>query len=658
MPASTAPLFKKHASLLRLPNASTGSRPKPPTPASSAYLDRDGNGTPAGWRVLGKVVTNPWNALKRPPTGTAPAAEYVDTPPEKRARLLPTELVEEILEYLEDDPPSLATCSLVCRTWFRLASPLLWHDPKLHSSDALVHFARLLVRTSDQATTKSITPWPSFRATPQHVPSSFDLIHSLQFNLPYLRLKRVSQPRSTKIVRWIGSWRRERLWNRMVSSMGIMLVNLKRLHILSAPVWLTDKALEHIVQSCGETLEELGVANAVRITDKGMEVIAAGCKSLKKLDVSRCLRVGDAGVVAVAEARKQHITGLDLAGCQCSDVGVMAIAMFCSRIVNLSLEDCFMLSQRSICAVVNHCSEIESLKLPCFIYPHSYPPGEVSTYPIVQSLLNKPTTHQPLKSLTLSMVHGLTLDEQLPALLRKHTSLRELDLFGSIALSAKCASAMSNLTHLVLASTGLVEDEFAKGIAEHCHALVHLDLSYCQITAVGAGAVIGKCGRLRYCSFAFNRALRLAPLVEWGDRGYGEEGRCGIFADRARSFSLTALKLCQVAALSDACVRALPRIAPNLTDLDLSYCQEVSDEESVLYMVRNLPLLSKLNISCCDTLLGTVGVINGHRAAKSVLKNWSETAPVRHDHYHDYDRHRFCLITRQMSGLRAAARAV
>lgn len=294
-----------------------------------------------------------------------------------------------------------------------------------------------------------------------------------------------------------------------------------------------------------------------------------------------------------------------------------------------------MLTQQSISAVILQCPRIENLTLPCFIYPHASPTSDTSTFPIINALLDRPPQHHQFKTLGLSMCSGSIINSQLPKLLEKHPSLRRLELVGSIALTAACTPSLAMLSHLVVASTGMVDDDFAFGIAESCAGLRHLNLSHCQISAVGMGRLLQKCTNLQLLFLAFNRQLQLTSLVERGSESLdggrdGTDGGSRTGMGQVRSLTLLSLGLCQTA-VSDTCVRAIRHIAPNITNIDLSHCQYIKNQTDVGDTIKSLRRLSKINLSCCDKLLGTVAKLSEQPGLRleAGLKQWSDPPPER-----------------------------
>ena len=109
------------------------------------------------------------------------------------------------------------------------------------------------------------------------------------------------------------------------------LVYLKKLSLKRCGV--SDRgadALAAIVQ-----LECLKVSSSAELTSEGICAIAAGCLSLKHLDISSCPNVGNAGVAAAA--RLPCLRSLSLCGCgKITDEGVMTL-ICATQLVDLNL---------------------------------------------------------------------------------------------------------------------------------------------------------------------------------------------------------------------------------------------------------------------------------------------------------------------------------
>ncbi|TPX64290.1 hypothetical protein SpCBS45565_g05996 [Spizellomyces sp. 'palustris'] len=625
-------------------------------------------------------------------TGIKPVHHKMPSP----AMRLPDEILDDIFRYTSHRPADLASCSLVCARWHRIVSLHLWEslDPSSHWS---------MKRLGNVFNSASRRQHRNARGTKQSE------VHPTTSNLPLVRAINLGavgllpdEPPlkfggSGGMANGLARWCLRRRWVRVISLAGEALPNLKRLDLSYSAGWLRDDAIFKIVKSCGKTLEELSLANGYLVTDDGIGALARGCKKLRKLDVSHCLLVGDKGVAVLAEEGNRRLRELIMTACNIGDLGVLFLGVFCTELRTLDLEDCFMLTQKSLTVIIAKCIQLEHIKLPCFVYPRFGPAADQnSPHPVLESLLKRPPC-STFKTLGLSMCSGEEIDTHLPRILARFPTIETLEISGSPTVSSIVAPALSHITRLVLASTGQVDDEFAAAVAEHCHELVHLDLSHCRVTAVGAAPLFVKCPKLRFLCLAYNRGLRLfhlysllkhkqlasssldpeqkrhlafcldvrPRLLKIEDVPCPEASRCPM--NLVAAPALRTLGLCQIGAITDDCVRILHKIAPNVVDVDLSHCPALVDPRVIYGFVKKARSLKRLNLSCCDRLLGTAGAVrrNGRIVAKVVkvgqeegLRKWSDEPPKRCGYHHPpiakLDRHRFCLIESKMTALRAA----
>ena len=104
---------------------------------------------------------------------------------------------------------------------------------------------------------------------------------------------------------------------------------VERLHIAKET---TDDELAALVQQYSHVREVSSITGRSKITDAGVQAVAAQCPELQKLNLNRCSQITDAAVTAVA-ARCPQLQELSLGGCSnVTDAGVQAVAAQCPQL--------------------------------------------------------------------------------------------------------------------------------------------------------------------------------------------------------------------------------------------------------------------------------------------------------------------------------------
>uniref|UniRef100_A0ACD5YSD3 Uncharacterized protein n=1 Tax=Avena sativa TaxID=4498 RepID=A0ACD5YSD3_AVESA len=139
--------------------------------------------------------------------------------------------------------------------------------------------------------------------------------------------------------------------------------NLRQLHIIGCKL-ITDNLLHAVSKSC-LNLEELGAAGCNGITDAGISALADGCRNMKSLDISKCSKVGDPGVCKIAEVSSSSLVSLKLLNCsRASNESIYALAEFCCNLETLIIGGCRDISDGSIEALALACrSSLRSLRM-------------------------------------------------------------------------------------------------------------------------------------------------------------------------------------------------------------------------------------------------------------------------------------------------------
>lgn len=128
---------------------------------------------------------------------------------------------------------------------------------------------------------------------------------------------------------------------------------------------LADDALLEIVARTCPRLHTLDLRACERVTDAGVVAVARACTKLRYLNVGR-MQAGDQITDASLEALCEHtaIETVGLAGCDVTDVGVMAIARHRSRdISRVSLNQCRRVTGDGITELVRVATKLKVLEL-------------------------------------------------------------------------------------------------------------------------------------------------------------------------------------------------------------------------------------------------------------------------------------------------------
>eukprot|EP00741_Cyanophora_paradoxa_P000299 tig00000403_g290.t1 len=121
--------------------------------------------------------------------------------------------------------------------------------------------------------------------------------------------------------------------------------SLRVLH-LSGFRRLTDSAVTALARSCGERLEKVKLEWLTRLSDVGVEALAAACPRLRALSLRDARRVSDAGVAELLAARGASLERLCLSNCALGPAAMAALAAHCGapgargRLKELNLNGC------------------------------------------------------------------------------------------------------------------------------------------------------------------------------------------------------------------------------------------------------------------------------------------------------------------------------
>ncbi|KAJ9080642.1 SCF ubiquitin ligase complex subunit [Entomophthora muscae] len=228
--------------------------------------------------------------------------------------LCPPEILVQIFSFLSS-PVDLATCSMVSRYWYRVASRLIWSRPLLFSLTSLQKLANLFKSGK----------------VPRHC-----LVK--EFNLTNLdETHRNNQMLSFHL-------------SRMMSRVGPSLLELD----LGFCKGLKNYDLMCFIPYLSN-LTSLNLAGGNR-SDIVLTKLVKHCPSLVRLSLSWNSHLTDFGFIELARQCPQ-MQYLDLTNCaQISDNAVTAISSYCRKLRALSLSYCENVTVESLWNILNRCN--------------------------------------------------------------------------------------------------------------------------------------------------------------------------------------------------------------------------------------------------------------------------------------------------------------
>lgn len=261
------------------------------------------------------TLSTPWpytHVDQAAPVHVAPAATVVArfAPVLIPASSLPHEILLHILKLLA--PTSLSPALLVCKAWCQCGVELLWHKPALSSLGALLRML-IIVGSSSNGTAPALAP-PT---------DSYHHITALDTGatVPAAAAVTVSTRSSAKSL----------LPNGTTFPYPDFI---RRLNFSSLAQSITDPILLRLLP-CTH-LERLTLASCTSLTTPTLITLLSHCSRLVALDVSDVVGVEDAVLQQVGQTCR-GLQGLNLSGCtRVTNLGVEAIAAGCSKLRRVS----------------------------------------------------------------------------------------------------------------------------------------------------------------------------------------------------------------------------------------------------------------------------------------------------------------------------------
>lgn len=216
----------------------------------------------------------PWPFISesqvQPLVWSAHASQYIMGNQQDRnpASALPHEILLQILRYLP--PSSLAPSLLVCKSWCQCGVELLWHKPQFPNLFALSRMLAVLGSEESTFPYASYIRRLNFTSLNSEISDKTLLRFQECTRLERLTLAECSTLSSDAIVR-------------MLHSAGSQLVALDMSEVKN----VDDAVLEEVGRTC-HRLQGLNLSGCSKVTTKGVEAIAMGCPSLRRVHSLVC----------------------------------------------------------------------------------------------------------------------------------------------------------------------------------------------------------------------------------------------------------------------------------------------------------------------------------------------------------------------------------
>ncbi|KAF1876652.1 hypothetical protein Lal_00030065 [Lupinus albus] len=505
--------------------------------------------------------------------------------------ILSEELIFTILDFLEGDPPTKKSFSLVCKSFYFIESKHRRTLTPLRTDHLPAVFNRYPSVTDLDLT-----------LCPRVTDKSLALVAAAYRDT----LRRVDLSRS-KFFSGNG-----------LLNLGVNCSNLVELDLSNA-TGLRDGAVAAVARA--NNLEKLWLGRCKLVTDMGIGCVAVGCRKLRLICLKWCVGVGDLGVELVAIKCKelrtldlsylpitekclssifklQHLEDLVLEGCYGIDDDSLDDDVFkqgSKTLKKLDISGCQNISHIGLSKLTSISGSIEQLILA---------DGSPVTLVLADGL-NKLSMLQSiildgclvtssglmaignlcisLKELSLSKCMGVT-NEALSFLVSKHKDLRKLDITCCRKITdvsiASIANSCINLTSLRMESCTLVPREAFVLIGQKCHYLEELDLTDNEIDDEGLKS-ISRCSSLS--------SLKVGICLNITDRGLAY---VGMYCSKLKE-----LDLYRSTGITDLGIAAVCRGCLDLEMINTAYCTSITD--SSLFSLSKCSNLKILEIRGC-----------------------------------------------------------
>ncbi|KAE9610829.1 putative F-box domain, leucine-rich repeat domain, L domain-containing protein [Lupinus albus] len=462
--------------------------------------------------------------------------------------ILSEELIFTILDFLEGDPPTKKSFSLVCKSFYFIESKHRRTLTPLRTDHLPAVFNRY-----PSVTDLDLTLCPRVTDKSLALVAAADgavAAVARANNLEKLWLGRCKLVTDMGIGCVAVGCRKLRLiclkWCVGVGDLGVELVaikckELRTLDLSYLPI--TEKCLSSIFKL--QHLEDLVLEGCYGIDDDSLDddVFKQGSKTLKKLDISGCQNISHIGLSKLTSI-SGSIEQLILADGSPVTLVLADGLNKLSMLQSIILDGCLVTSS-GLMAIGNLCIS--------------------------------------LKELSLSKCMGVT-NEALSFLVSKHKDLRKLDITCCRKITdvsiASIANSCINLTSLRMESCTLVPREAFVLIGQKCHYLEELDLTDNEIDDEGLKS-ISRCSSLS--------SLKVGICLNITDRGLAY---VGMYCSKLKE-----LDLYRSTGITDLGIAAVCRGCLDLEMINTAYCTSITD--SSLFSLSKCSNLKILEIRGC-----------------------------------------------------------
>lgn len=344
------------------------------------------------------------------------------------------------------------------------------------------------------------------------------------------------------------------------------------------------------------------------VTDTGLKAVAHGCPSLRVLSLWNLSTIGDGGLIEIAN-ECHLLEKLDLYQCPAiTDKALMAIAKSCPGLASLTIESCPSIGNESLQAIGRCCPNLKSITI-----KNCTRIGDQGIATLFSSAGNQ-LTKVRLEALSVS-------DISLAVIGRYGNALTDLTLVslqnvkergfwvmgnckGLVNLQSFSVTACQGVTDAGLEAVGkgspnlkrvclrkcaFVSDNGLVSFAKAAASVESIQLDEChRITQAGLFGILVYCGQKL-------KALALANCFGIKDLLFGFQ-----FISPCRS--LRSLSVHNCPGFGDATLSMLARLCPNLSQINLSSLEGVTDAGLLPLVESSDAGLVKVNLSGCVNL--------------------------------------------------------
>lgn len=249
---------------------------------------------------------------------------------------------------------------------------------------------------------------------------------------------------------------------------------------------------------CCKTIEEVSLANCVKITSLALRGIANKCKMLTTINLAGCIKIDDAALGCLCEKGAfPNLQNIDLTSCDMlTSDAVVDLANAIPRLRQLRLGKVTQISERAIDRISQICRRLEDLALDscvgCTVEATSQVARRCTELKIL-SLSNCPLVDDTTLSSISLCLSGLThldlsgckmiTDKTLAGVVKANTALTHLNLYGCPKLGNRSLQALgehcAELKYFSMAVTSAVQDKGVMRLVSGCPMLQDLYMTNC-----------------------------------------------------------------------------------------------------------------------------------------------------------------------------------